>query len=241
MRYKAGIVDDEANGREFIALLLQNEFPQIDIVFEAASVLEVDVALKKYTVDLLFLDIQLKNKTIFQSQFLKRSNATKIYVTAYDQYGIEAIKHRAEDYLLKPINELEFVNTVQKVLLSKINQAKAETKTIPNDFIDIPTSRGYQRLTISEIVRCEASNNYTIIFLKDKKQFVVTKPLSDFEKQLSTVGFCRIHQSHLINLCYVQEYIKGKGGDVILKDGSKVAVSQRKKADFLNRLSLLTG
>mgnify|MGYP000238789424 CR=1 FL=1 len=238
MRFKAGIVDDEANGREFVALLLKNEFPQIDIVFEATSVLDVDVALKKYTVDILFLDIQLKNKTIFQSQFLKRSNATKIYITAYDQYGIEAIKHSAEDYLLKPINELEFVNTVQKVLLSKINQAKA--KTVSNDFIDIPTSRGYQRLTISEIVRCEASNNYTIIFLNDKKQCVVTKPLADFEKQLHTVGFCRIHQSHLINLRYVQEYVKGKGGDIILKDGSKVAVSQRKKADFLNRLSLLS-
>lgn len=238
MQFKAGIVDDEANGREFIGLLLKNEFPQIDIVFEAATVLEVDVALKKYTVDILFLDIQLKNKTIFQSQFLKRSNATKIYITAYDQYGIEAIKHSAADYLLKPINELEFISTVQKVLLTKIDQA--QIKKASKDFIDIPTSRGYQRLTISEIVRCEASNNYTILFLENKKQFVVTKPLSDFEKLFNTNDFCRIHQSHLINLSYVQEYIKGKGGDVILKDGSKVAVSQRKKVDFLNRLSLLS-
>ncbi|WP_430410177.1 LytR/AlgR family response regulator transcription factor [Kordia sp.] len=238
MRFKAGIVDDEANGREFISLLLKNEFPQIDIIFEAASVLDVDIALKKYSVDVLFLDIQLKNKTVFQSQFLKRSNAAKIYVTAYDQYGIEAIKHNAEDYLLKPINELEFVNTVQKVLLSKINQI--QQKTIANDFIDIPTSRGYQRLAIPEIVRCESTNNYTIIFLENKKQFVVTKPLADFEKQLCMSNFCRVHQSHLINLSYVKEYVKGKGGDIILKDGSKVAVSQRKKADFLNRLSFLS-
>lgn len=237
MQFKAGIVDDEANGREFISLLLKNEFPQIDIVFEAATVLGVDVALKKHTVDILFLDIQLKNKTIFQSQFLKRSKAAKIYITAYDQYGIEAIKHSATDYLLKPINELEFISTVQKVLLTKINQV--QIKKASKDFIDIPTSRGFQRLTISEIVRCEANNNYTILFLENKKQFVVTKPLSDFEKQLGSAGFCRIHQSHLINLSYVQEYIKGKGGDVILKDGSKAAVSQRKKADFLNRLSLI--
>lgn len=238
MRFKAGIIDDEANGREFISLLLQNEFPQIDIVFEAASVLDLDVALKKHTADILFLDIQLKNKTIFQSQFLKGSKAAKIYITAYDHYGIEAIKHSAADYLLKPINELEFINTVQKVILTKINEAQAQI--ISTDFIDIPTSRGYQRLTISEIVRCESSNNYTILFLENKSQFVVTKPLSDFEKQFCVFNFCRVHQSHLINLAYVKEYVKGKGGFVILKDGSIVDVSQRKKADFLDRLFLLS-
>lgn len=237
MQFKVGIADDEVNGREFIVLLLKNEFPQIEVVFEAASVLELDIALKKYTVDILFLDIQLKNKTIFQSHFLKRSKATNIYVTAYDQYGIEAIKHNAVDYILKPINELEFISTVQKVLLSKMQQIHKKTTT--EDFIDIPTARGFQRLSIAEIVRCEANNNYTILFLDDKRQFVVTKPLSDFEKLLCNIGFCRIHQSHLINLSYIQEYVKGKGGDIILKDGSKVAVSQRKKADFLNRLSLL--
>lgn len=238
MQLKAGIIDDETNGRTFISLLLKNEFPQIQILFEASSVSELDEALEQESPDILFLDIQLKNKTVFESKYLKHAKAKKIYITAYANFGIKAIKYNATDYLLKPINELEFINTVQKVLLQIAEEQTALSK-IKSDFLDIPTSRGYRRIRISQIIRCESNNNYTILFLDDATQFVVTKPLSEFEKQLCDTTFCRIHQSHLINLAYVKEYLKGKGGIVILKDGVSVAVSQRKKADFLNRLSLL--
>ncbi len=243
MEFKAGIVDDEKNAREFISLLLENEFPEVKIVFEAKTVEEFDEALRQHTPDILYLDIQLKNKLIFESKLLKRSEAAKIYISAYSNYGINAIKTRASDYLIKPINQLEFINATRKVINQKLLQKKTEeaetTRKRNSDHIDVPTSTGYLRLKVSEIIRCESNSNYTIIMLINKAQIVVSKTISEFETHLYHYGFCRVHQSHLINLTFFKEYIKGKGGVVVLSDQSRINVAVRKKKDLLDMLSIL--
>lgn len=243
MNYSAGIVDDEADGREFVSLLLKNEFPQIEILFIVGSVEELDHELRKHSPDLLYLDIQLKNKLVFESKQLATCEASKVYITAYNKYGLDAIKSGVDDYLIKPINELEFVKTTFKILHKKKQEVHLEKLYNYGDkkssFIDVPSFNGYKRLTISDIIRCESSNNYTTVFLNDTSQIVVSIPLSGFEKQLTDHNFCRIHQSHLINLSYFKEYIKGKGGTVVLKDNTNINVSVRKKPILLKMLSIM--
>ena len=228
-RYTAGIVDDEQHGRDFAALLLSDHFPDIRVSLRADSVCDARGQLQRGVPDILFLDIELGDGSGFDLlPLLRGRDCQVIFITAYDQYAIQAIRNDALDYILKPVRTADFVAAVEKAAgrLAKLDAAKEKA------FLPIATSQGIRRLEISAIVRCEADSNYTMFFLSGGKQFLVSTTLQEFEEQLDGHGFFRIHHKHLVNLAYVREYTGGKKGQAVLLDGTHVDVSVRRRNEF---------
>lgn len=239
-KIQACIIDDEQDGREYIALLLHNEFPEIQIAYLASSVEEAYIYLTKNSPDILFLDVQLKDGTAFDllSKF-KEINSQIIFVTAFENFAIQAIKNGAADYLLKPIKKIDFIISVNKVL-ERIKKVKSSlTTSSQKNKISLPTLQGFKLTDINDIIRCEADSSYTTFYLTDKTKIIVSKTMHEFEEHLSEYNFFRIHHKHLINLSHLKEYIKGKGGQVIMADHSVLDVSVRKKTDFLSKIENL--
>ena len=172
-----------------------------------------------------------------------------IFTTGFEKFALQAIKFSALDYLLKPIDAdeldmalLKLVNEKsRKLTVDKIALLLQNTQKNDGIFkkIIVPTMAGFEFIEIANIIRCESDNNYTTIYIKEKKKILVSKTLKDFEDLLFNYSFFRIHNSHLINLSYIKSYNKGKGGSVILTDGTEVEVSSRRRDDFINRLSVL--
>jgi two-component system LytT family response regulator len=234
------IIDDEQDGREYIALLLENEFPEIQINFQASSVEEAFIYLTKNTPDILFLDIQLNDGTAFDllSKF-KDLSSQIIFITAYENFAIQAIKNGATDYLLKPIKKIDFIIAVNKALENMKKNRALLPNPPQNNKLSLPTLQGFKMINIPDIIRCEADSSYTTFYLSDKTKIMVSKTLHEFEETLIEYNFFRIHHKHLINLDHLQEYIKGKGGQVVMSDCSTLDVSVRKKNDFLQKIDTI--
>ncbi|MFP3591065.1 LytR/AlgR family response regulator transcription factor [Chryseobacterium sp. SIMBA_038] len=234
------IIDDEKDGRDYISLLLENEFPEIQVVFQASSVEEAYIYLTKNTPEILFLDVQLKDGTAFDllSKF-REIDSQIIFITAFEHFAIQAIKNGATDYLLKAIKKIDFIIAVNKAL-ENIKKNKNSTVQHSNqNKISLPTLQGFKLTNITDIIRCEADSSYTTFYLSDKTKIIVSKTLHEFEEHLSEHNFFRIHHKHLINLFHLKEYIKGKGGQVVMTDNSILDVSVRKKTDFLYKIEHL--
>ena len=233
------IIDDEQDGRDYISLLLKNEFPDLHIAFQAESVKDAFIKLSKLTPDIIFLDIQLSDGNAFDLLAMFRNFSSQIiFITAYDHFAITAIKNGATDYLLKPIDEIDFVSAVAKAL-DNIRKNKLQSfNSIGRNKINLPTLQGFKSVELADIIRCEADANYTIFHLNDKTKMIISKNLKEFENQLVKNNFFRIHNKHLINLKHFKEYLKGKGGQVIMSDNSVLDVSVRKKQEFMEVLQL---
>ncbi len=241
---KTVIIDDEAEGRNVVSNVLKNYCPEVEILGEADSVASGFNLIKKTDPHLVFLDVQMPDGTGFNllEQFDEIAFQV-VFVTAYEQYAIRAFKYSAIDYILKPIDPQLLIEAVEKARL--LPPAKSQTtervvnllensKTISK--IALPTQNGYRFVKVQDIVRCESDNNYTLFYLQSNKQFIVTRTLKDYEVLLKNESFVRVHQSHLINLNYVDQYIKGEGGTAIMSDGSEIEVSRRKKELFLKSM-----
>ncbi|WP_370900386.1 LytR/AlgR family response regulator transcription factor [Chryseobacterium gossypii] len=232
------IIDDEKDGRDYISLLLKNEFPEIQIAFQASGVEEAFVYLARNSPDILFLDIQLKDGTAFDLlSKLKEIDSQIIFITAFEHFAIQAIKNGATDYLLKPIKKVDFIIAIQKALENIRKTRILSTGHQNHHKISLPTLQGFKLTNITDIVRCEADSSYTIFYLADRTKIMVSKTLHEFEEYLSEHNFFRIHHKHLINLSHLKEYIKGKGGQVIMTDDSVLDVSVRRKNDFLQKFT----
>ncbi|MBL7138436.1 MAG: response regulator transcription factor [Bacteroidales bacterium] len=242
--YKAIIIDDEKKGRSVIAGLLHRLYrDEIQIVAEADSVETAFIKIKKHHPDVLFLDIQLPDGTGFDLlEKVPQIDFFIIFITAYEQYAIKAFKFSALDFLLKPIDEDELIHAIEK--LKKEHQSKTFRDKLDvllknrNGYekIALPSQDGIRFVRIRDIVRCESDSNYTRFYLIQHEKILVTRTLKEYEELLCSEKFFRIHQSHLINLAYVEKYKKGEGGTVIMEDGSEVEVSRRKKEQFLQVL-----
>lgn len=231
------IIDDEQDGRDYISLLLENEFPEIQTVFQASSIEEGYKYLSKNSPDILFLDVQLKDGTAFDllSKF-KSLDSQIIFITAFENFAIQAIKNGAADYLLKPIKKIDFIIAVNKVLENIRKNKTASIGSLKKNKISLPTLQGFKLTDIDDIIRCEADSSYTTFYLTDKTKIIVSKTMHEFEELLTEYNFFRIHHKYLINLSHLKEYIKGKGGQVVMTDHSVLDVSVRKKIDFLSRI-----
>lgn len=244
------LIDDERKGREVLKKLLQALPTDIEIVGEADSV-ESGVSLLQNTeCDILFLDIRMKDGTGFDLlEKLEESNFKLVFTTAYDQYAINAFKYNAIDYLLKPIDLEELENVINKInnqTSSSSDASLLQIKQLIKDElfnhlkdhqIAVPNKTSVNLINIKEIVRCEACSNYTYIHLANNTKIISTKTLKEFDAQLTKHNFCRIHNSHLVNLTFVKTIDK-KGG-IILTDGVTLEVSRRKKTELLNKISNL--
>lgn len=247
---KAIIIEDEQRNRDYLYSLLSTHFKNINVLAVCKNAEEGKAAIDGVHPDLVFSDIELENRSVFDMlQKLATIDFEIIFTTAYEKYAIQAIKFSALDYLLKPfsLGDLsEAVNHYLQKQNKKQNSHQFEAlfhnlKNMQKDSkkIALPTLSGLIVIPVNEIIRCEANVNYTTFFFAGKNKMIVAKTLKEFEELLNEYDFIRIHNSHLINLHHVKNYTKGEGGIVLMADGSQVDVSRRKKDEFLKRLSEL--
>ena len=245
MNIKAIIAEDEQKNRENLRQLLLKHCPGIDIIdccSSAAEAYEIIVSLQP---ELVFLDIEMPGMNgIYVGNELKKANKNVIifveviFVTAYDHYGIQAIKFSALDYILKPTDIDELIQAVTKAKKKISTQAEnrqmlhlLQNNKLPDKHKTPALSLAdkIEFIEIGSIVRCKAENNYTTFYLKDGQQLVVSKTLKEFDELLVPYHFLRVHQSHLINLNEMKSYIKSDGGYIRMKDGSSVSISRQHK------------
>ena len=235
-KLKAIIIDDESDARDALQMSLERYCPDVEVISSCENPEEGIEQIKKHKPVLVFLDVQMPHVTGFDVlNELVEYDLKIIFVTAHDKYAIKAIRFSALDYLLKPVEAEELQQAVRRAMQK---QDKTENKFKVKSFVDnihsqnerlgklsIPTLEGLLFIDVLEII------------LKSKEKIVVSKTLKDVEEMLEGYSFFRIHQSHLINLKFIQRYVKGDGGYVVMKDGTSLDVSRRKKDEFLSALS----
>ena len=240
------IVDDEKHCREVLEVLLQKYCPSIKLLANCASGIEALEALSQHRPDILFLDIEMPEMNGFELlQKVDRPDFGVIFTTAYNDYAIKAIKHSALDYLLKPVDKDELITAVQR---AKENKVQRSPNHIDN-FLDlinrqkqpkrlaVPTQEGLIMINTDEILYCESDSAYCkLFFINQARPLVISKVLKEVEEAFQAGDFCRIHNSYLINMKFVQRYIRGEGGEVIMSNGIRLPVSRTRKQDFLNLL-----
>ncbi|MEM7036665.1 MAG: LytTR family DNA-binding domain-containing protein [Bacteroidota bacterium] len=229
------IVDDEEPGRRNLALSLELFFPEVKVLGMAASAAEAKQLLLKEQPDVLFLDIEMPLANGFDLLDLVPDRRFEVvFVTAYADYGIQAIKAGALDYLLKPLSKQELGAALQKALKKKA--AAGNASPILPSRISIPHSRGVSVLEPGDILRILADNSYSELFLRNVKTLVVSIPIGEFEKRLAPWHFVRIHKSHLVNLEAVVQFSREDGGKIRLNNGTELPVSRRKLRHFETEL-----
>jgi two-component system LytT family response regulator len=242
MRYKVLILEDEIHAQQTLAEYL-GEHADFELVGIANGIGEVQDMMDRLQPDLVFSDVMLPPYTSFDwLQTLDHISFEIIFTTSFEEFAIKAFRLAAVDYLLKPIDKSEFETALDKFrqkkksgedtenLVQLINNLKEKTNQTR---IALPTVTGFLFVAIKDIVRCESDNTYTTFYMSDKRKLVISKTLKDCEQLLQDYRFFRVHNSHLINLEYITEYIKGEGGLVKMVDGSHVDVSRRRKEEFL--------
>lgn len=254
--HQAIIIDDEFHVREAAQLLVEQNCPELRIVGTAASAAEGRKLLEQKQVDLIFLDIAMPGEDGFS--FLKSLPIEKyavIFVTAYQEYALKALKANAIDYLLKPLNAIELRDAVAKAIawleLRKTNKNAASTYTesVENlgkmihskaqcvEKITVPEQFGFQIVKVCDIMYLEADSNYTILHFSGLNKIVATRSLGDFAKILEGPDFFRIHKSTLINLRYLKAYSSYQGNFAELTDGTLLNISRRKIQEFKDAVS----
>jgi len=233
---KAIIVDDEANNRENLRLALASYCKEVTIIGEADSAITALDLIKAQPPDLVFLDIAMPLGDGFQLlESLDHIHFDIIFVTAYNQHAIRAIKFCAIDYLLKPIDVLELKQAVNRVLSNqekKQQQQKLELLSsqlgTPKK-IALPQSDHVEFIALSEIIRCQGEKNYTWFYLQDGRKLLVSQTLKEYVGLLEDAHFFRVHQSHLINLQQIKKYSRRDGGYVVMTDKEIVPVARNRK------------
>ena len=243
------IVDDEQHCiNNLKSLLAEYCSDAVELKGSFQSVEEGLRAIELIQPQLVFLDVKIKDQTGFDLlRLLSDINFEVIFTTAHDEYAVQAFRFSAIDYLMKPVKAQQLVTTVNKLssrfskeeITRKFSVLVHNLKKNTSKKIGLPVLTGLIFLNAEDIIRCEGSDNYTNIFTSDKKPQLVSRTLKEIEALLSDCNFFRVHHSHLINLNRIKSYNKGRGGFVIMEDGSDVEVSTRKKDDFIKRISVL--
>jgi two-component system LytT family response regulator len=229
-RLTAIIIDDEHYARLNLHTLLKNYCPEIDVVGKTGSLLEAKKLIYDLKPEVVFLDISMPKLNGFEFlESLTEKDFKIVFVTAYKEYGIQAVKVNAVDYLLKPVSIKELQQTVKKLIELKSKAANEGGKSNKNhDKIIILQIQGYNIIDVEDIVRLTAEDNYTTLFLKDKNKIIASKTLKHFEEILPDDSFVRIHRSEIINILYLKEISYVDGGSVVMKDGTVIAISKGK-------------
>jgi two-component system LytT family response regulator len=240
------IIDDEPNNIEALKQLLLKYCPRVEVQGVAENIRTGQVLILNTQPDLVFLDIEMPFGNAFELlNNLSPVNFEVIFVTAFDNYAINAIKYSALDYLLKPVNIKELQNAVQKAA------ERIKTKNITNKIdtllfnlsvskpalqkVALPTLDGLVFVNINELVWLEARGSYTFVYMHDQQKIMVSRTLKEFEDILPTENFSRVHQSYIINHFFIKKYNRGRGGTIEMEDGTTIEVSMRKKDEFLSK------
>jgi len=244
---KAIIVDDEQDSRQSLSAYLTKYCPSVTILATCENIQTAKEAIAQHQPNLVFLDIEMPFGTGFDLlETYDTLNFEVIFVTAFSEYAIQAFNLSATHYLLKPIDidELEIaVAKVQERLQTKssINHAQVLLNNLQNHTpkdkrLVLPTMEGFEVVALKTVVYCSADDNFTCFHFEDNSKTLICRSLKHYEQQLSTLGFCRIHRSYLINMAYIKKYNKGKGGSVALENNEILPIAQSKKEAFLKML-----
>ena len=240
---RAIIIDDEKHSIKMLQWKIEKYCTDVEIIETFLDSKRGLSFIENNKIDLLFLDIEMPELNGFDLlQKVNHPNFDVIFTTAYDEYGIRAIKYSALDYLLKPVQEEELIEAITKfkrkqnrkiipqqleVLFQSLQQENSK-----NQKIALSTKESIELVHPSEIILCESDNNYTMVFMKNRKKFI-SKTLKEFEELLSPFNFFRSHQSYLINIDQMVEYKRQDGGQLIMSNGMSVPVSRSKKEALL--------
>ncbi len=242
---QAVIVDDEIKALQSLTWELTNFSDEINVVASFTNPFEALEYLGKNTPDCLFLDIEMPTMDGFQFiQKLTNKNFPVVITTAYNQYALKAIKNEALDYLLKPIDTDDLEETITKI--KKFNTKNFSVEKLEMALLNFNSRSSQKRITLNtdgkllflesdDILYAESDGNYSTIFLADGQKIVLTKKLKEVNQLLPSDSFFRIHNSYVINLNKIKEFLK-TDGYVVLKSNHKIPVSRQKKSDFLDLL-----
>ena len=250
---KTIIIDDERPSREALRHYVEKYCPEIEVVEEADGLKTGLAAIKKHTPDLIFLDIEMPYGNGFD--LLEKIPAAilpeVVFVTAYEQYALRALRLSAAHYLLKPVDIDDLVDAVAKVreriglreqgrvTAALLENVRAQRKELPTR-LALPLIDGLEIIAPAEIRYCEAADNFTRFHLEDGRKLLICRKLKYYTELLGTGGFYRIHRSTVVNLNRVRRYHRGKGGAVVLDDGTELDVAAARKQELLGRLAELT-
>lgn len=243
------IIDDERKAREAFIKIINRYFDdKINVVADSESVKEGVAAIHKFKPDIVFLDIEMPGENGFKLfEYFDTVNFEVIFTTAFNQYAINAIKYSALDYLLKPINFIDLNDALKRfenrnnlklrqerieMLLSNMNMGNSIKSKVA-----FPTLSGYEMKKINDIIYCEGDQNYTKIHLVNNEHILVSKTLKYIEELLPAKVFYRIHKTYLVNLNYVEKYIRTDGHKVLLDDGTQLDVANRRIDDFVKAIT----
>lgn len=242
---KVVIIDDEKRTRDLIAKMIDSFEMDITCFPIGENVQSGIKAIEEVQPDLVLLDIQMPDGTGFELlNSIDERNFEVIFVTAFEEYALKAIKFSALDYVLKPIDSDELRTAIEKAIQTidkKVDSSQLETlnyniQNVNRKKLVLKTHESVHVVDLENIVRCEADRNYTSFYLNDGKKILVSKTLKEYETMLSGNHFFRVQQSHLVNLNYVNRFDKKNGGSVVMKDGSEVPLSPAKKDMFFKVL-----
>ncbi len=239
MNLRTIIVEDEENSRDILKNYLAKYCPKVEVLGEAANIDEALVLIRNQDLDMVFLDVEMPYGNAFDLlDKVGDRNFETVFVTAYNHYAVDALNAHASYYLLKPIDIDKLIDAVDYVHEIKTKENALQNAVLQPKIthvtgkITIPVQNGFEVLQVEDILYCQADDNYTNIYIGDKKK-LVSKTLKYFEDALKENGFARVHKSYLVNVNAITEYKKGKGGSVVLSSGKEIMVSPSKKKDLL--------
>jgi len=247
-KLRAVIVDDEDHPRNTLTRLLERLQPEVQLLGTAINVPEGIELVRRHGPDVIFLDIELGDKSGFD---LLRSLGERppyvIFTTAHESYALTAIRFSALAFLLKPVDKEELdaaVNKARQVVHGNHQMGTVEMllrnmdRSHGDHALALPVSDGFEMVNRNEIVLCSSDGNYTTVHLRNNKHMVIARPIGHFEELLRE-HFLRVHNEHLVNLKHITRYVRGEGGEVILSNGMNIAVSRRRKPALLDALNLV--
>lgn len=242
--FSALIVEDENLSSSLLTFLLADHFPDIRIAGIATSLHEARAWLESHTIDLLFLDIELPDGNGFDLlSDMPEVHFEVIVTTSHSNYMLDAIRHSALDFIIKPVTPDDLGNALdrfKKKCESHKSYVHIESHLSPQcRKLPLPTLEGYVFVNFEDIVHAEAGGAYSVFSLINRTEIIVSKPLGNFEERLLNHDFIRVHKSHIINLGQVLKYIRGEGGHVVMTTDVTVPVSRQRKDEFLKAIGSL--
>lgn len=240
------LVDDEIDALEALEWKLNNYIDNVDITTCNSPIKAIDI-INSDKPDVVFLDIQMPEMDGFTMlEKLDNRDFNLIFTTAHDEFALKAIKVSAIDYLLKPVDKDELKEAIGKIntadkggdLLEDKLQLLLQNLNDTSDKVNISADGKVYLIDRDDVIMLKSDKSYTTIFLKSEQQILVSKTLKEVEKKFNTPQFFRVHNSYLINLNHVKEYLKGLGGELIMTNGLTASISRNRKAELFKKLYL---
>lgn len=245
---KAVIIDDETAAINALQLLMKKHIPEVNVVGQATNAKEGIALIETHHPDIVFLDVSMPDMSGFALlKELGQHDFHLVFTTAHERYAIQAIKHQAADYLLKPIDIDELKAAIERIL--QVSSTDGSPRSIKptvarrlqySGRIALPIKEGVIYLPVADIVWVASDGNYSTFHTVESKKYLVAKNIGEYEQLLPDSEFFRAHKSHLINIKKVKKFVRTDGYFAEMEGGAKLEIARRKKDEFLQVMSKFT-